>query len=146
MTLLHEDKTYKIIGAAIEVHKNLGMGFLEAVYQEALEKEFILQGIPYQREASFLIYYKNELLNKTYIADFVCYNNIIVELKAVQKLTGEHQSQVMNYLKASKMEIGLLFNFGSKSLEHKRIILTDSGDDAVIQGGVKSTDNTDSTD
>ena len=122
MALLNEDETYKIIGAAIEVHKNLGAGFLEAVYQEALEKEFILQGIPYRREVQFLIYYKNELLNKTYIADFVCYNNIIVELKAVQRLTGEHQAQVMNYLKASKLEIGLLFNFGSKSLEHKRII------------------------
>ena len=138
MALLHEDESYRIIGAAIEVHKNLGMGFLEAVYQEALEKEFILQSIPYRREVQFLIYYKNELLNKTYIADFVCYNNIIVELKAVQKLTGEHQAQVMNYLKASKLGIGLLFNFGSKSLEHKRIIFN-ALDYAVIDIGTKST-------
>ena len=137
MALLYENETYKIIGAAIEVHKNLGMGFLEAVYQEAIEKEFNLQSIPYQREVPFSIYYKNELLNKMYIADFVCFNKIIVELKAVQKLTGEHQAQVINYLKASRFEVGLLLNFGSKSLEYKRIIFN------VIHGGAKSADYTD---
>jgi GxxExxY protein len=124
MPLLYENETYKIIGASIEVHKHLGMGFLEAVYQEALEKEFIIQNIPYHREVVLPIYYKNELLAKTYIADFVCFGNIVVELKAVQKLSGEHQAQVMNYLRASNMEIGLLFNFGARSLEHKRIIFS----------------------
>ena len=123
MALELEDETYKIIGAAFEVHKNLGSGFLEAVYQEALEKEFNLQHIPYSREAPFSIFYKDEKLKNAYIADFVCFNKIIVELKAIQKLTGEHQAQIMNYLKASSLHIGLLFNFGAKSLEYKRFML-----------------------
>jgi len=141
MPLLYEEDTYKIIGAAIEVHKTLGMGFLEAVYQEALEKEFKLQNIPYRREVTFPVYYKSELLESKYKADFVCYNNIIVELKAVQKLIGEHQAQVINYLKTSKLEAGLLFNFGSKSLEHKRIILNSKVEST--EGGIKSTNNPD---
>jgi GxxExxY protein len=124
MPLLYENETYKIIGAAIEVHKNLGSGFLEAVYQEALEKEFVLQNIAYHRELPLAIYYKNKLLDKTYICDFLCFDKIIVELKAVKNLSGEHQAQVMNYLKASRLELGLIFNFGMKSLEYKRILFS----------------------
>lgn len=120
--MLYEDETYKIIGAAMEVHKELGAGFLEGVYQEALEKEFNLQNIPYKRETPIPVYYKSELLSKHYIADFICYNKIIVELKALSALTTEHQAQIINYLTATRLELGLIINFGRSSLEHKRII------------------------
>ena len=123
MAYLYQDETYKIIGAAIEVHKVLGCGFLEAVYQEALEKEFILQNIPFSREIVLPIYYKGQLLQKTYIADFVCFEKIIVELKSLSVLSSEHQAQVLNYLKATSYKIGLLINFGKRSLEYKRVIL-----------------------
>ena len=86
MELLYEEETYLIIGAAMAVHQELGNGFLEAVYQEALEKEFILRKIPYKREVPVTIYYKNEPLNKCYISDFICYNKIIIELKALSAL------------------------------------------------------------
>jgi GxxExxY protein len=122
MKLLYEEETYRIIGAAMEVHKELGAGFLEPVYQEALEVEFVQQGIPYIKETQLPITYKGKTLKKLYIADFVCYNKIIVELKSLKTLTSEHQAQVLNYLKATGMELGLLFNFGQGSLEHKRII------------------------
>jgi GxxExxY protein len=120
--MLYEDETYKIIGSAMEVHKELGCGFLENVYQEALEMEFNLQNIVYKREAAIPIYYKNKLLLKHYIADFICYDKIIVELKALSALTSEHQAQVINYLTAAKLELGLIINFGRSSLEHKRLI------------------------
>ncbi|MDR2479678.1 MAG: GxxExxY protein [Treponema sp.] len=119
-------ETYKIIDAAVEVYRNLGTGFMEAVYQEALEKEFALQKIPFRREIPLSIYYKTEPLEKKYLPDFVCFDKIIVELRSVQKLAGEHQAQVMNYLKASQFEAGLLFNFGAQSLEHKRLICNPS--------------------
>jgi GxxExxY protein len=123
MMYLYQDETYRIIGAAMETHKVLGCGFLEPVYQEALEKEFVLQSIPFDREAVLPIYYKGQLLQKTYIADFICFDKIIVELKSLSVLSGEHYAQVLNYLKASNYKLGLLINFGKKSLEHKRIIL-----------------------
>ena len=124
MGLLHENETYSIIGAAMTVHKELGHGFLEAIYQEALEKEFKLKSIPYKREIPLKIFYKNEPLEKLYIADFICYEKIIVELKATSEITNDHHGQIMNYLSATKLELGLLINFGKKSLEHKRIIRT----------------------
>ena len=122
MDLLYEEETYLIIGAAMTVHQELGRGFLEAVYQEALEKEFKLRDIPYKREIPMTIYYKNEPLNKCYVADFICYEKIIVELKALSTLTTEHQAQVLNYLAATRLKLGLLLNFGKPNLEHKRII------------------------
>lgn len=122
MGLLYEEETYSIIGAAIEVHKELGCGFLEAVYQEALEKEFLLQNIPYKREVPITIMYKNEPLKKSYVADFICYDKIVIELKALSALTTEHQAQVINYLTAAKMKLGLIINFGKQSLEHKRMV------------------------
>jgi GxxExxY protein len=122
MELLYKDEAYQIIGAAMDVHKELGQGFLEGVYQDALEKEFNLQKIPYKREVSIVISYKNEPLPKKYIADFICYDKIIVELKALSELNSDHQAQVLNYLKASKLKLGILINFGIKSLEYKRII------------------------
>lgn len=119
-----KDETYKIIGACMEVHKVLGNGFLEAVYQEALEQEFVLQNIPYEREKQITINYKNIPLNKYYIADFICYNQIIVEIKAVSSLTSDHDAQILNYLKATKNKIGLLINFGEKSLKYQRKIFS----------------------
>lgn len=119
--LLHSEETYKIIGAAMEVHKTIGCGFTEPLYQEAFEQELLLRGIPYQREKTFHVTYKGKLLNKDFRPDFVCFDKIIVELKAVQDLVDEHYSQVYNYLKATGLQLGMLINFGKKSLEYKRI-------------------------
>jgi GxxExxY protein len=134
MDLLYENETYKIIGAAMEVHKELGAGFLEAVYQEALEKELAIQNIPFKREAILPIYYKNILLQKVYIADFICYDKIIVELKALSALNTEHMAQLLNYLKATDLKLGLLINFGKSSLEYKRIIRENPRNLRTIQG------------
>ena len=119
--LLYENETGKILNACLEVHNELGNGFLEAVYQEALELEFKNQNIPYEREKLLPIVYKNKVLEKEYYADFVCYGKIVVELKAVTTLTTAHKAQVINYLKASSSEIGLLVNFGCNSLKWERI-------------------------
>ena len=119
--LLHEEETGKILNACFEVHKELGNGFLEAVYQEALELELKNQNIPYEREKLLPITYKGKLLEKEYYADFICYGKIVVELKAVAALTSSHKAQVINYLKASSNEIGLLINFGTNSLKWERI-------------------------
>lgn len=120
--LLYKEEVYRIIGCAMEVHRTLGCGFLEAVYQEALEIEFQRQRLPYEREKPLGITYKGLLLQKTYIADFVCFDKIIVELKALSTFSSEHYAQVLNYLKATGYRLGLLINFGAKSLEYKRII------------------------
>ena len=119
--LLHEEETGKILNACFEVHKELGNGFLEAVYQEALELGFKNQNIPYEREKLLPQTYKGKLLEKEYYADFICYGKIVVELKAVAALTSSHKAQVINYLKASSNEIGLLINFGTNSLKWERI-------------------------
>jgi GxxExxY protein len=121
--LLYKNEVYQIIGAAMEVHHELGPGFLEPIYQEALELELSERIIPYQREKQLNIFYKGIKLNKTYSADFLCYENIVVELKALSQLNGEHESQLINYLKATKLRVGVLINFGAKSLEYKRMIL-----------------------
>ena len=107
----------------MEVHKYLGCGFLESVYQEALSHEFMIQKIPHEREKTLTITYKDIELNKKYIADFVCFDKIIIELKAVSQLNAEHEAQVLNYLKATGYKLGILVNFGSKSLEYKRLVL-----------------------
>jgi len=122
LEILHKDESYKIIGAAMTVHQEMGCGFLEAVYQEALEREFCFQSIPYKREVPLPIYYKGELLSKNYIADFICYGKIIVELKAISSLSSEHKAQVLNYLKATGFELGLLINFGEGKLKYERLI------------------------
>ena len=119
--LLFKDESYQIIGACMAVHSELGCGFLEAVYQEALEEEFRLRGIPYVREAQLQVNYKGKILKKQYQADFICYDNIIVELKALNELNTLHKSQLINYLKITSLKLGLLVNFGKKSLESKRI-------------------------
>ena len=119
---MKDERTYKIIGAAIEVHKELGCGFLEAVYQEALEREFAIQRIPFKAQPIIQIRYKEQLLNKTYQPDFISYDEVIVEIKALAKLTGIEEAQLINYLKATGLKVGLLLNFGSKSLEYKRFV------------------------
>ena len=116
----YKDRTFQVIGAALEVHSNLGCGFMEAVYEEAFRKELEFMNIPFEEQKTIPIYYKGELLNQYYVADFVCYGDIIVELKAVSELQKIHEAQVINYLKATGFEVGLLFNFGSESLEKKR--------------------------
>ena len=122
MNLLFKNEAYKIIGAAMEVHRDLGSGFLEAVYQEALAKEFDLRGIPYVKEAKLRISYKGEILSKYYEADFICYDEIVVETKAIRELTGIDDAQTINYLKATGKKLGLLINFGEASLQHKRLV------------------------
>ena len=116
-----EELTGKIIHACMEVHNELGNGFLEPVYQEALEEEFKIQGIPYVREKLLPVMYKGKQLKKEYYADFVCYDDIIVELKAVSVLSKPHKAQVLNYLNAANKEIGLLINFGETKLKWERI-------------------------
>ena len=117
---MRDERTYKVIGCAMEVHKELGCGFLEAVYQEALEIEFAEQGIPFRRQTPVEIFYKGKALNKIYQPDFLCFDDIIIEIKAISKLSTIEEAQLINYLKASRLQLGLLIYFGSKSLEYKR--------------------------
>ena len=122
--LIYPHESYGIIGAAMEVHNTLGQGFLESVYQEAMEIELKKRNIPFEPQCKIQIRYKDVCLDHYFIADFVCFDEIIVELKAVTDFCEEHYAQVYNYLKASGMNLGLLINFGKKSLEHKRIPCT----------------------
>jgi GxxExxY protein len=108
----------------MEVHRVLGPGFLETIYQEALAKEFAARGIPFSREVPIPVRYKDELLGCYYKADFVCYGEVIVELKALGKITGVEESQVINYIKATGFEVGVLANFGAASLEYKRLVFS----------------------
>ncbi|BAX78625.1 GxxExxY protein [Labilibaculum antarcticum] len=114
---------YKIIGSCMEVHSELGCGFLEAVYQEALEIELVEKEIDFEREVELGIVYKGNQLDKKYYADFLCFDEVIVELKAVKTLDDIHTAQVLNYLKATGKRVGLLINFGATSLQYKRFIL-----------------------
>ncbi len=122
--IVYKDESYKIIGAALKVYNMLGPGFLEAVYQEALEIEFQRLGIPYEREKELKIYYDGIELKQTYRADFVCYDKIIIELKAVSCLDDSHRSQIYNYLRATELNLGILINFGhTGGLEWERKVL-----------------------
>ncbi len=123
--LLYKEEVYAIIGAAIDVHKELGSGFLEAVYQEAFEIELAARGITFIAQHELRITYKGRLLRKTYLADFFVYDRIIVEIKALDRLTSREEAQLLHYLKATGMHVGLLINFGSIGrLEWKRMALT----------------------
>lgn len=115
-------QTNAIIGAAMAVQGELGSGFLEAVYQAALEKEFQRRDIPYEREKRLPVHYRGEVI-ADYQADFLCFEDVVVELKALQKLSGDEEAQVINYLKATGLNQGLLINFGSGSLKYKRFVL-----------------------
>ena len=119
--LLNKNESYNIIGACMEVHKQLGHGFLESVYQEALELELISRNIPFNREVKLNIYYKEHTLQQYYMADFICYDKFILELKVTTDLSSSHISQVLNYLNATDISIGLLINFGQPSLQYKRL-------------------------
>jgi GxxExxY protein len=110
--ILFKDESYAIQGAIFDVYREMGCGFLESVYQECLEKEFRLQNIPFVSQAELKLTYKGEPLVQTYKPDFICFNQIIVELKAVKAIAPEHQAQVINYLKATGMKLGLLVNSG----------------------------------
>ncbi len=117
-----DSETYAIIGAAMEVHKVLGQGFLESVYGEAFAFELNARSIPFRRQCPLSVVYKGAALPCQFKVDFICFDNILVELKALAKLSGTEAAQVMNYLKASDIEKGLLINFGTYSLEYKRFI------------------------
>ncbi len=122
--LLFEKESYQIRGALFEVYREMGCGFLEAVYQECLEKEFCKQEIPFVAQKDLILYYKGEQLEQTYKPDFTCFEHIIVELKAVKELDNEHRAQVHNYLKATGLKLGLLVNFGHyPKVEIERIVM-----------------------
>ena len=118
--LIHENETYQIIGAAMEVHKTLGCGFTEKVYQDALEQELLALEIPYVREQPLFATYRDVQLKTQFIPDFICYKKIIVEIKAVKELDDIHRSQAINYAKVAGYKVALLINFGNTSLEFER--------------------------
>ena len=121
--LIYKEESYKIIGACMTVHRELGVGFLEEVYQEALEVVFSEMNVPYEREKKLNINFRGTSLKKKYCADFLCYGVIIVELKALSSLLPVHDAQLLNYLKATSLQLGILVNFGEESLIYKRIVL-----------------------
>ena len=120
---LLKEECYKIIGCCMEVHNELGCGFLEAVYQEALSIVLSEKKIPFVKEEVLDIIFREKILNKKYIADFICFDELIVELKATEGLANHDIAQVLNYLKATGKKIGLLINFGTTKLQYKRVIL-----------------------
>ena len=122
--LLLKDEVFAIVGAAMEVYWQLGSGFLEPVYQEALGIELQRRQVPHHAQRYLVIHYKGQPLKKEYVADFVCYDQIVVELKAIDRLSGREEGQLLNYLKVTGMRVGLLFNFGSRGkLEWKRMVV-----------------------
>lgn len=120
--IIYKEESYQIIGACMKVHAELGAGFLEPVYQEALEKQFTTEGVSYEKEKMVNVYYNGEKLNKYYKADFLCFDKIIVELKAAASLHSDMIAQVQNYLRSTNLKLGLLVNFGEKSLVYKRVL------------------------
>ena len=120
--LLLKDESYAIRGVVFEVHGEMGSGFLEAVYQECMEKELAKQGIPFEAQKDLSLLYKGQPLEQVYKPDLICYGKIILELKAVKTVTQKHRAQVINYLKATSLEIGLLVNFQHPKATIKRFI------------------------
>jgi GxxExxY protein len=123
MDILYKEEAYKIIGVCMEVHRELGVGFSEIIYKDALEIEFNKQDIPYIREAALKASYKGIPLRRSFNVDFTVYDKIILEVKATSTIIEEHEKQTLNYLAMSKMRLGLLVNFGALSLQHRRFIL-----------------------
>jgi GxxExxY protein len=125
MDLLYKDEAYRIVGAAMDVYNTLGPGFLEAVYQESPSLEMKRRGIPFNEQHAIRLFYKGDPLQHTYVADFLAYDKIIVEIKAIKQLSPTEEAQLLNYLKASRLKLGLLINFGNPSnLEWPRRILS----------------------
>ncbi len=124
--LILKDEVYQIVGAAMVVSNELGCGFLEAVYQEALEIELAERLVPHLPQKRIEIFYKGRLMNKEYIADFLCHDQIVVEIKAIKAITTIEEAQILNYLKATKLPLGLIINFGGPQLEWKRYANTKS--------------------
>jgi GxxExxY protein len=123
MEIVYKEESYQIVGACFEVYKEMGCGFLEAVYQECLELEFTARGIPFRPQAELGLTYKGRVLNQKYVPDFICFDKIIVEIKAVSQLTDAHRAQVHNYLKATGHKLGLAANFGHfPKLDYERIV------------------------
>ena len=120
--ILYKEESFNIVGAAMEVHRIIGCGFTEPIYQEALEEEFKLRGIPYQREKTIYVTYKGKVLSRDFRPDFICYDKIIVELKAVSELTDTHKAQVRNYLTITNYELGILCNFNELYMEPVRVL------------------------
>lgn len=121
--LLYQDETYKIIGICFDVHNQLGPGFAEIVYKDALEYEFNTQNIYFEREVEYSVFYKTVVLPHKFYADFVVFEHIILEVKGIQRLAREHIAQTINYLKVSGNDVGLLVNFGEPKLTYKRLVL-----------------------
>jgi GxxExxY protein len=133
-----DPESYAVIGAAMEVHRELGHGFLEAVYQTALALEFQERGIPFKAEVALPVRYKGKLLTCSYRADFVCFEDLLVETKAISQLTKSDDAQLLNELKATGFHRGLLINFGAPSLEYQRLVF---GSDPNLCESVQSVDN-----
>jgi GxxExxY protein len=122
--LVLKEEVYEVIGAAMEVYYRLGRGFLEPLYQEAFEIELTRRGLPFEHNAELTIEYKGQTLEKKYVPDLICFSQIVVELKALNRLTGVEEAQLLNYLKMTRMPVGLLINFGSRvRLEWKRYVM-----------------------
>ncbi len=118
-----KEETYRILGACFEVYNEMGCGFLEPVYQECLEIELNKHEIPFESQRILKLNYMGKELEKTYQADFVCFGNVILEIKAVSRQTGEHRAQILNYIHATGIDVGLLVNFGHfPKLEHERFL------------------------
>ena len=123
MELVYKDESYAIMGACFEVYKEMGCGYLEAVYQECLATELRIQGIDFREREALSLTYKQSMLCQKYVPDFVCYNKILIEIKAVTRLDDSHRAQVHNYLKATGFKLGLLVNFGHyPKVEWERIV------------------------
>lgn len=121
--ILYKDESYKIMGACFEVYKAMGPGFLEAVYQECLAREFTSQEVPFKQLHPLKLYYKNKPLNQAYQVDFLCYDKIIIEIKSVRQIADEHRAQTINYLRATDIQLGLLVNFGHHpKAEYERFV------------------------
>ena len=122
--IVYKEESYKVVGACMEVYNEKGFGFNEAVYQECLELELGFQSVPFDPQKELYLEYKKHPLKQTYIPDLICFGKVVVELKAVSVLTDEHRGQVLNYLRATGMKLGLLVNFGNPNkLEWERIVL-----------------------
>jgi GxxExxY protein len=123
MEVIYREESFKIIGICLEVHRELGMGFSEIIYKDALEIEFKKHGIPYVREREFQVFYKAQPLNRSFFVDFYLYDKIVLEVKAKSGIIEEHEIQTLNYVATSKSKLGIIANFGAKSFQQKRIVI-----------------------